>query len=434
MRSPIRNATFKSIQELRIRVLGRIAPLLLMFYAITYWCFHENNAARVCFFASLVSTLPIFVPFLRNSVLALTNFLLFVGNITVLMVGVYLGPYGIVLAPWCIMPYVIPLIIRDRNTKLFWWTLTSVTLIPVSIHFLSDYNPSHFNVSTFYKWALVSFFGLIILSITLIKLSMEIAGRFQKNLIESEHSTKILLSCLIHDMNNSLSMIQFSEEMITAHKNQLQSLPAMAVTSLSRGIEKAFTLVRQVSDMHRIRAGLTALNRENCCLKDIISETLEAMRLMIEAKNLQITFSAEERGEQVWTNPGILKINILENIISNAIKFSHSGGEIKIKLDRIANSYWITIRDYGVGMETGKPLKREAGGGVLSTPGTQGEMGAGLGMSIMKYFSDFIGVHIHMRSWVVEKAGERPGTEFKIEIPILEKEEEAENPQNRVSN
>lgn len=405
-----------------------------MFYAITSWCFHEINAARFCFFASLVSTLPVFVPFLRNSVLALTNFLLFVGNITVFMVGVYLGPYGVVLAPWCIMPYVIPLIIRDRNTKLFWWTLTSVALIPVSIHFLYDYNPSHFNLSTFYKWALVSFFGLIIMSIMLIKLSIEIAGRFQKNLIESEHSTNILLSCLIHDMNNSLSLIQFSEEMITAHKDHVKPIPALAVKSLSRGIKKAFVLVKQVSDMQRIRAGLAALDRENCCLKDLISDTLEAMRLLIEAKNLQITFCAEERGEQVWTNPGILKINILENIISNAIKFSHSGGEIKITLVRIADSYWITIRDYGVGMETGKPLKRGSSGEAHSTPGTLGEMGAGLGMSIMKYFSDFIGVPIHMRSWAVEKEGERPGTEFKIEIPILEKEEEAEKPQNRVSN
>ncbi len=404
-----------------------------MFYAVAYWCFHETNAARVCFFASLVSTLPIFVPYLRNSALALTNFLLFVGNLTVFMVGMYLGPYGVVLVPWCIMPYVIPLIIRDRKTKLFWWTLTTIVLIPVSLHFLDDYNPAYFDLSTFYKWALVSFFGLIVMSITLIKLSMEIAGRFQKNLMDSEHSTKILLSCLIHDMNNSLSLIQFSEEMITAHKDQLQSLPPVAISSLSRGIEKAFVLVKQVSDMHKIRAGIATLKRENCCLKDLISETIEAMRLMLEAKNLQVTFFAEERSAQVWTNPGILKINILENIISNAIKFSYSGGEIKMNLEQIGNSYWITIRDYGVGMETGKPLKREPSGAVQSTPGTRGETGAGLGMSIMKYFSDFIGVHIHTRSWVVEKDGEPVGTEFKIEVPILDKEE-VQKPQNRVSN
>ncbi len=262
---------------------------------------------------------------------------------------------------------------------------------------------------------------------------MEIAGRFQKNLMDSEHSTKILLSCLIHDMNNSLSLIQFSEEMITAHKDQLQSLPPVAISSLSRGIEKAFVLVKQVSDMHKIRAGIATLKRENCCLKDLISETIEAMRLMLEAKNLQVTFFAEERSAQVWTNPGILKINILENIISNAIKFSYSGGEIKMNLEHIGNSYWITIRDYGVGMETGKPLKREPSGAVQSTPGTRGETGAGLGMSIMKYFSDFIGVHIHSRSWVVEKDGEPVGTEFKIEVPILDKEE-VQKPQNRVSN
>ncbi len=405
-----------------------------MFYAITYWFFDEINAARFCFFASLFSTLPAFVPFLRNSVLGLTNFLLFVGNLTVFMVGLYLGPYGIVLAPWCIMPYVIPLIIRDQKTKIFWWSLTSITLIPVSIHFLNDYSPSHFNISTFYRWAVVSFLGLVVMSFTLIKLSIEIAGRFQKNLAESEHSTKILLSCLIHDMNNSLSLIQFSEEMITEKREQLKALPQVAISSLSRGIEKAFVLIKQVNDMHKIRAGLATLNREDCCLKDLISDTIEGMRLMAEAKNLQIKFTAEEKGEHVWTNPGILKINILENIISNAIKFSHPGGEIKIKLSRVGDSYGITIRDYGVGMESGKPLKKAASGAVQSTPGTRGEMGAGLGMIIMKYFSDFIGVQIQTRSWVVEKDGEPVGTEFKIDIPILEKNGEAQKTQNRVSN
>ena len=429
MRCPISHSNFKSSQELRIRVLSRIAPLVLVFYAITYWCFHEIAAARVCFFAAIIATMPAIIPFLRSSVLALTNFLLLVGNVTAIMVGVSLGPYGLVLAPWCMMSYLIPLFIRNQKTTIFWWTFTSAALLVVSIQFFNDYHPSHFNLSLFYRWAMVSFFGLVIMAITLIRLSMETARRFQNNLAESEHSTKILLNSLIHDVNNSLSLIKFSEEMITAHKDHMENIPPLAVRSLSRGIEKALLLVRQVHDMQRVRLGVAKLNHEACCLKNLILETLEAMGHLIEAKKIQIRFSTEENGDPVWTNPGIIKIHILENIISNAIKFSYVGGEIKIKLDRVDDNYLIIIRDYGVGMAPAKSLPLPVDGAATSTLGTQGEVGTGLGMIIMKYFSDFIGVHIHTRSWLVEKDGEPVGTEFKIEIPILGKKDGVLEPQ-----
>jgi signal transduction histidine kinase len=393
-----------------------------MIYAATYWAFEELGPARVCFWAALTYTLPIFIPYLRNSVLALTNFLLLVGNATVFMVGASLGPYGIVLVPWCIIPFVIPLLIRDQRTTIFWWTLTAGVMIAVSLHFLYEYQPPQFELSIFYRWATVSFLGLMGMSVMLIRLSMEIARRSQKSLADSEHCAKILLSSLTHDMNNSLSLIKFAEEMISDLSDKTKSekpLPPVAVNALSRGIEKAFVLVKQVQDMQNIRSGKAKLKREECSLNDLILETIEAMGMMTQAKKIQIKFTWDEPRALVQTNPGILKINILENIITNAIKFSYVGGEIRIHLLRLQGFYRITIRDFGVGMKTPDHLSAHGTTRVQSTLGTQGEIGAGLGMIIMKYFSDFIAIEVKSRSWLEAKDGEPTGTEFSIEIPIV---------------
>jgi signal transduction histidine kinase len=171
--------------------------------------------------------------------------------------------------------------------------------------------------------------------------------------------------------------------------------------------------------MQNIRSGKAKLKREECSLNDLILETIEAMGMMTQAKKIQIKFTWDEPRALVQINAGILKINILENIITNAIKFSYVGGEIRIHLLRLQGFYKITIRDFGVGMKTPDHLSAHGTTRVQSTLGTQGEIGAGLGMIIMKYFSDFIAIEVKSRSWLEAKEGEPTGTEFSIEIPIV---------------
>ncbi len=82
---------------------------------------------------------------------------------------------------------------------------------------------------------------------------------------------------------------------------------------------------------------------------------------------------------------------ILINLVSNAIKYSHSGGDVIISCEKIKSYDKIYIKDNGVGMneETCKNLFKIEDS--FSTPGTNNESGTGLGLILC---NDFVKIHL----------------------------------------
>jgi signal transduction histidine kinase len=102
---------------------------------------------------------------------------------------------------------------------------------------------------------------------------------------------------------------------------------------------------------------------------------------------------------------------VLRNLISNAIKFTRSGGEIIVSAAETATEIVVSVKDKGVGISKERIEKIFSIGESESTPGTAKEKGTGLGLILCKEF-----VEKHDGKLWVESMIEK-GTTFTFAIP-----------------
>jgi signal transduction histidine kinase len=103
---------------------------------------------------------------------------------------------------------------------------------------------------------------------------------------------------------------------------------------------------------------------------------------------------------------------VLRNLTFNAIKFTHENGEISIYTKKKKNFYEVTVKDTGVGIPRENIKKIFRVDSNLSTRGTNGEKGTGLGLIVCK---ELIEKH-HGKIWVESVVGK--GSEFKFTLPM----------------
>ena len=132
----------------------------------------------------------------------------------------------------------------------------------------------------------------------------------------------------------------------------------------------------------------------------------------------EISLSADFNADAyVFADEDMLNSTV-QNIISNSIKFTPRGGEIKVMTEIIpffdeATHVKVTIEDNGIGIsrnELQKILSQE----IISTPGTEREYGTGLGLLIVKEFVEKNGGKIDVKSKINQ------GTSFSFTLPVSE--------------
>ena len=118
-------------------------------------------------------------------------------------------------------------------------------------------------------------------------------------------------------------------------------------------------------------------------LEKIYREVIELFNPLLEEKGLSIFLKMKSNSE-LFADYHMASA-ILRNLVSNAIKFSHPGGEIRISAKEKDDMMAITVSDKGVGM-TNEALMRFNSSLSFSNPGTMLEPGTGIGLILTKEF------------------------------------------------
>ncbi|RLD72743.1 MAG: hybrid sensor histidine kinase/response regulator, partial [Bacteroidetes bacterium] len=146
-----------------------------------------------------------------------------------------------------------------------------------------------------------------------------------------------------------------------------------------------------------------------------IDNSLELLINTAKEKNISINQNISQN-IFLYADKEMLSV-IIRNLISNAIKFTHKGGEIKIytkiNRDKPADQFVeITVEDNGKGMNDDSLGKLFQIDQNISSKGTEGEKGTGLGLVLCKEFIEKHEGTIHVES-EVEK-----GSKFIVTLPI----------------
>ena len=206
-----------------------------------------------------------------------------------------------------------------------------------------------------------------------------------------------------HDIRTPMNaIIGFTSLAATHIDNREQVLDYLKKISTSS--QHLLSLINDVLDMSRIESGKVKIEEKAVHLPDLVHDVRSIIQPNVSAKRLSLFIDTMDvENEDIITDP--LRLNqILLNILSNAIKFTPTGGMISIRIAEKNGApagqacYEFRIKDNGIGMseEFQKHIFEEFAREENST--VSGIQGTGLGMSITKNIVDLMGGTITIES------------------------------------
>jgi PAS domain S-box-containing protein len=219
------------------------------------------------------------------------------------------------------------------------------------------------------------------------------------------------ISILGHDLKTPFNNILGLSEVLI---EEISNLNTDQVEVFARNINKSARITNKLLDdilmWSRAQQGSIPYQPKILSLSAICRNILEILNPGANAKNITIYDSSVDNID-VYADINMIK-TILLNLVSNAIKFTNRGGKISINAVQNSENVTISVSDNGVGIPSDNLSKLFDISEVLSTKGTAGETGTGLGLLLCKEFVEKHGGRI----WV-ESEVER-GSEFKFTLPV----------------
>ena len=240
------------------------------------------------------------------------------------------------------------------------------------------------------------------------RLTAQWARLRQANAFKSE-----ILGTVAHDLKNPLGVIlgrtEILKEMIGntgALDDNMQAQIAYIRNAANRLTEMVDDLV---SDAMADALDIT-IRREAVDLAGLVQEVAEANRPLAARKQQNITVSAQ-RSQMAMCDSDRVR-EAIDNLVSNAIKYSPIGGAIDLLVGPAPDGIRVEVRDQGAGLSPEDISRLFGRFQRLSAKPTAGETSTGLGLSIVKRIVDLHGGQI-----AVESAGPGQGAIFRMTLP-----------------
>ena len=172
--------------------------------------------------------------------------------------------------------------------------------------------------------------------------------------------------------------------------------------------KNVFNLLENLLQWSRIQTGRICYSPTTFSLTEL-SESIIALYI-VNATKKKVKLISEITDELNIFADKFMIDTVLRNLISNAIKFTKTGNEIRIQAVETESEYRISVKDNGVGMEDEIKEKLFKISEHVTTKGTDQEKGTGLGLILCKEFVEKNGGKI----WVESEVGK--GSEFIFTI------------------
>lgn len=197
-----------------------------------------------------------------------------------------------------------------------------------------------------------------------------------------------LIQVLAHDLRSPLSNILNGSQIIQSNE-KLSDQGDMLLGFILQSSEKMSLLIEKILDVDAIETGKHNVNLESLALESVIEQVVLDNESRAKGKSITLAKSLENdlyvKADRVYT------VQILDNLISNAIKYSKEQSTIKISTCLNGNMTRISVTDEGPGLTDDDKKKLFRKYQRLSAKPTRGEASVGLGLSIVKLFTERMG-------------------------------------------
>jgi two-component system sensor histidine kinase VicK len=218
------------------------------------------------------------------------------------------------------------------------------------------------------------------------------------------------LEIVSHDLRGPIGTMKMLASVINKKlpdQPEIQKLTSLIEEIANRNIELIKVLLsKETFESHEVQ-----IRKERL---DVVWEINQALKMYVEAQNnIKRTIVFTHSHKKLYAELDSLKfLQIVNNLVSNAIKFTEENGQIKIHVEKLEDAFLLTVQDNGIGIpKTLQPVlfKKYT---EARRDGLNGEESVGLGMWIIKSL-----VEEH-RGTIWFETQERLGTTFYVKISL----------------
>lgn len=219
------------------------------------------------------------------------------------------------------------------------------------------------------------------------------------------------MSIAAHDLRNPLSSINLAVDLIDTEENMDRTTLSEYTELIRISSKRMLSLINDVLKIHSIDQADAKKLQTEVDANSIIDEALQHFKEPASSKQIRIHTVLESSIDRVKADKENL-LRILDNLISNAIKYSQMNTTVIISTKQHGESIRISIRDQGQGISKAEQKKLFGKFTKLSSKPTGNETSTGLGLYIVKKICN----KLHGRVWCESEPG--CGATFIVELPI----------------
>ena len=225
-------------------------------------------------------------------------------------------------------------------------------------------------------------------------------------LIEKNEIQNELIHVLCHDLANPFAAILSFAELIQDTPGKSQEFIEFIVTSAINGMN-IINLTREIRASEEKELTLEKLN-----LQHVIAQSELFLKMKLAEKEITLRNSIPADIEIIAEEISLIN-SVINNLLTNAIKFSNTGSTIDISAERVDDaSAKVIIQDRGIGMPERLVADLFDITKKTSRAGTKGEQGTGFGMPLVKRFMEKYGGNISVTSKSISDFADTHGTEI----------------------
>ena len=232
------------------------------------------------------------------------------------------------------------------------------------------------------------------------------------SLLEADRRKDEFIAMLAHELRNPLAPIVNALRAIRSPdvaRDQVEG----AAEVMQRQVDHLIRLVDDLLDTGRVASGRFRLRKEPIELNSIFETAIDAARPFCQRKEQVLTVNLPAVSTFV-SGDAIRLAQVVENLLSNASKFTPQGGHIDVSVETDADTAVIRVRDSGIGLEATQlqpifDMFKQIDTSLERTTG-----GLGIGLTLCQTI-----VHLHGGTIVATSDGLGKGSEFVVRLPTL---------------
>jgi signal transduction histidine kinase len=290
------------------------------------------------------------------------------------------------------------------------WRTPSFLFILLGIITMSSMTATYF-ISNKYNSPEIVIISECLIAVFIFSIGNYIIKGFEQVALLNKMKSEFI-SVASHQLRTPLSAMKWEIELLLSKlKEGLTPKQLEMIDKMSRSNERMIRLVNDLLDVIRLEQGRFSLLKEDLNLVDLIKEVIDDMAYLTKANNVKIEFLPGSKALEIKGDKKRIKM-VVENLISNAVKYSLNGGNVKILVEIKKDSHIVSIEDEGVGI----PQKQQS---HVFEKFFRSD-------NVIKYQTDGTGLGLYIAKKIVEQSGgkiwfkskENIGSIFCFSLPV----------------